>query len=156
MQLHARDRMRQEIQNHPCCDSKFLAHEEDLVKFVEAVAFGEQDQFVDASGLENSANLFLVENPDQLQSPIAMIFDVASNLSRHRTHTNNGNVPDIEDALFLNFEEDDSVRNQEKVVDDQRKKDDQAIRLVLVDKKLDGEHDQPGKTYRLGEPKNLM
>src|SRR4029450_12544679 len=111
---------------------------------VEAVAFGEQDQFVDASGLENSTNLFLVENPDQLQSPPTMIFDVAGDLYRHRTNTNNGDVTDIEDALFLNFEEDDSVRNQEKVVDDQRKKDDQAIRLVLVDKKLDGDHAQPG------------
>src|SRR5262245_2488669 len=98
MQLHARDRMRKEIQNHSRSDSKFLAHKENLGKFVEAVAFGEQDQFVDASRLENSANPFLIENPDQLQSPIAMIFDGASNLSRHRTHTNNGNVPDIEDA----------------------------------------------------------
>jgi hypothetical protein len=85
-----------------------------------------------------------------------MIFNVSGNLHRRRTNTNNGHVTHIEDALFCNLEEDDSVRNKEKVVDDQRKKDDQTIRLVLIDKKLHGQHDQPCKTYRFGEPTNLV
>src|SRR5205085_4423426 len=123
------------IQNHSRCNAKFLAQQKDLREFIETVTFCKQDQLVDASRFENLSNFLLIENSDKLQPPVAMIFDTASNLHRRRTDTNHSNVTDIKDAVFRNFEKDDAIRNKQKVVDDQRKQDDQAIRLILIDKK---------------------
>src|SRR5438552_2996587 len=156
MQLHAGDRMRKEIQNYSRGNAKFLAHQEDLCEFVEAVALSKQDQLVDASRFENVTDFLLIENSDKLQAPIAMLFDAARNFHRGRTNANHSHVTHIKDAVFRNFEEDDSIRNKQKVVDDQCKQHDQTIRLILIDEKLNRKHDQPRKTYRLRQAKNLV
>src|SRR5688572_32090680 len=145
MQFHAGNRMRKEVQDNSSCDTQLFAQHKNVSEFVEAVTFGHQDQFVNASRFQDFPNLLLTENSNQFQTPVSVLFDCSSEIMRSLARSHNGYMPIVECTMLGNSEKNESVRNKEKIVDDQREQDDQSIRLILIQKEQHGKHDQPGK-----------
>src|SRR2546426_5980681 len=148
--------MRKEIHYHARRDSELFAEQEDVGVLIEAFAIHRNDQFIHASRFQQCSNFVAAEDTDEFQSPNILTFDRSSKLICRALIADHSHIAYIEDAVLPDFDQNDSIRNKEDVIDDQRGQNDDAIRGIRIHKRNQDRYQEPRETYRLGKPSNLV
>src|SRR5262245_56529703 len=148
--------MRKEIHHNAGGNPKLFAQQEDAGVLVKALTVDRNDQFIDTSLFQECPDFVAAKNAEKFQSPNVVSLDRPGELMRRLFMTHHSDMAYVENTVFPDFNQNDSIRNKKDVIDDQRGQNDDAIRGVRVHKGNQNRHDQPCETYRLRKPSDLI
>src|SRR5262245_32124755 len=147
--------MRKEIQNNSGRNTKLLAQQESFSEFVQAFTLHHKDEFVYTAAFKKRANVLAPKDSDQFKAPNLVGLNRPCEIISGGAGADHRHVPYLASAVFLNLHQNDTVRNEKDVIDNQCKPDDQPIRCIWPDEGNCRRHDQTRKTYRLRQPADL-
>src|SRR5439155_1898039 len=155
VQLDSRYGMRKEVQNNSGCNPKLLAQKERIGELVQALAVGDEDQFVYTAAFEERANFIPAVNADKLQAPHAVLLNRAREVISVCSMTDDGHVAYVQCAVPRDFHQNDTIGHQKDVIERQCEQDNEAVRSIRLHEGDCSGHDQTSKTYCLAQPDNL-
>ena len=148
--------MRKEIHHHARRDSKLFTQQEDAGVLIKAFTIDRNDQFIDSSLFQECPDFVAAKYAEKFQSPNVVALDRSGELMCRFLITHHSHMAYVENTVFPDFNQNDSIRNKKDVIDDQRGQNDDAIRGVRVHEGNQNRHDQPCETYRLRKPSDLI
>src|SRR5690242_4577560 len=127
--------MRKKIQDHSGGNPKFFAQKKRVGKLVQTISVRDEYKFIDPTTLEQFTNLGAAEYSDEFQSPNVMAFDGTGKFLNGWAAADDGHMAHIECPMLGDFHQNDTIGNQEDVIDDQREDNDQAVRCIRLYKR---------------------
>src|SRR5678816_347415 len=138
--------MRKEIQHHSSCYSQFFTEQECVREVTQRLVVCDDDQFVNATTFEEILHFPLLKDTCEMKSPHAMLFDLSGEIMSGPAHADHGNVADVQCAVFLQPDEQNTVCHQQEVINHQREDSNEAMSGEFVPaahKELSGKQGQP-------------
>src|SRR5262249_29482092 len=101
-------------------------------------------------------NAVTLVDTDKLQAPHVVVLNRPRKIMSSRSAADYSYMANVQGTVFCDFHQQQAVRNQEYVVDNQREGDNKPVRGFRVYKGNRRGHDQTGQTYRLRQPGDLF